>query len=535
VKKIAVIIILSLFPFFAQAQQKYALVIGNANYISAGKLNNPVNDALDMRNALQSLGFQVDYISDSNLSGMQAAVINFKNKLSATQDAYGFFYFAGHGVQSKGENYLIPVDANIRNEALLPRLAMPVKYVLSELESAGNTLNVIVLDACRNLPVTLTRGLYTELDLPRGCIVVYAAAAGQAALDGTGRNGLFTAHLLRHIKTPGIEVKEVFNRTGEDVSKTSNNKQIPSLFVQFSGTAYLGSTPLTPDPPPEPPPLPPPPLPPAPAPPDSANMVKINGGTFLMGSPLNEPGRDEFEGPQHRVNVSPFYMSKYPVTVGDFRRFVEDTWYKTEAETGDGGYIWTGSEWINQPDAHWNNPNFPQNDKHPVVLVSWNDAVWYCNWLSEQEGLTPAYTFNGRNIGFNRRASGYRLPTETEWEYACRAGTVTSFNTGSGITSKQANFDGNTNGTTPIGSFVPNSWGLYDMHGNVDEWCNNWYSNYTDSPEIDPFGPRSGFYRVVRGGGWYDNVQNIRSASRGGMFPSGRNSRLGFRVVRSVF
>jgi formylglycine-generating enzyme required for sulfatase activity len=362
---------------------------------------------------------------------------------------------------------------------------------------------------------------------------VYATGAGQPALDGTGRNGLFTAHLLRHIKTPGIEVKEVFSRTGKDVIQASDNKQIPALFIQFSGSAYLGSTPVNPDPPPEPPPLPPPPLPPVPLPPENANMVKINGGTFVMGSPSGELGRLDYEGPQHWVTVSPFYMAKYPVTVESFSNFIEDTWYKTEAETGNGGYIWTGSEWLTQPDAYWDNPYFPQGKKHPVVLVSWYDAVWYCNWLSEQEGLTPAYTININKIGLNRRASGYRLPTEAEWEYACRAGTVTSYNTGNNITSHQANFGGN--GTTPVGSFPPNSWGVYDMHGNVDEWCWDWDDDYNGDNQADPFGRRTGFYRAVRGGGWYDNGQNIRSASRGFLFPAARNSRLGFRVVRSVF
>jgi formylglycine-generating enzyme required for sulfatase activity len=535
IKRITIIIIALLFPFFTQAQEKFALVIGNANYIYSNKLKNPINDAVDMRSALQSLGFQVDYLSDVNIGRMKTAIINFKNKLSNSPNSYGFFYFAGHGLQSSGENYLIPVDTNINNVNLLPQLTLPVQYVLDELEGVGNILNVVVLDACRNLPVNLTRGLSAVSELAEGTIIIYAAGAGQPALDGTGRNGLFTAHLLRHIKTQGIEVKELFNRTREDVIQSSDSTQVPALFIQFSGTAYLGVHPIIPDPPPVPPPLPPPPVPPAPVPPEILNMVKINGGTFIMGSPDSETGRFENEGPQHRVTVSSFYMKKYPVTVGDFRQFTEDTWYKTEAEIRDGGFIWTGNEWQNKKDANWKNPYFSQDDNHPVVLVSWIDAIWYCNWLSGQEGLTPAYTINGKNISLNRRASGYRLPTEAEWEYACRAGTVTPFNTGNTITVNQANYNRNINRTTPVGIFRPNTWGLYDMHGNVDEWCGDWDSVYTINDQTDPFGPRTGFYRAVRGGGWYDNIQNIRSASRGFMFPSGRNNRLGFRIVRGVF
>jgi len=531
------VIFLLFFSFCIYAQEKYALVIGNANYTYSGRLNNPVNDATDMRNTLQGLGFQVDYLADVNLTRMQTAINNFKIKLNASPNSYGLFYFAGHGVQSRGDNYLIPIDANISNEYLLPRITLPVQYVLDELEKAGNILNIIVLDACRNLPVNLTRGLSIVTQLPKGSILVYAAGAGQAALDGTGRNGLFTAHLLRHIRTPGIEVKEVFNRTREDVINTSNSAQVPALFIEFSGDAYLGSQPDNPEPPPVPPPLPPQPLPPAPVPPENANMVEIKGGTFNMGSPESETDRFENESPQHRVTISSFYMAKYQVTVGDFRRFTEDTWYMTEAEIGDGGFIWTGSEWQNRVNANWQNPYFDQNENHPVVLVSWIDAVWYCNWLSSIEGLTPAYTINGKNVGLNRRASGYRLPTEAEWEFACRAGTVTPYNTGNVITTTQANFNGNSprQRTTPVGSFSPNTWGLYDMHGNVDEWCGDWDTDYNGNEQTDPIGARTGFYRAVRGGGWYDTSQNIRSASRGFLFPSGRNNRLGFRVVRSIF
>jgi formylglycine-generating enzyme required for sulfatase activity len=238
-------------------------------------------------------------------------------------------------------------------------------------------------------------------------------------------------------------------------------------------------------------------------------------------------------------------MGKHQVTVGEFRRFVEEVWYKTEAETGGGGYVWTGRAWQNKADANWKNPYFNQNDNHPVVLVSWYDAIWYCNWLSIQEELQPVYTINGRNVNFNRNASGYRLPTEAEWEYACRAGTTTPFNTGNNILTAQANYNGNSpynnssagenrQKTSPVGSFSPNSWGLYDMHGNVDEWCWDREGTYDGSAQTDPDGAALGLGRIVRGGGWYDSAQDIRSAGRGSIFPSGRNNRLGFRVVRNI-
>ncbi|MHC6202075.1 formylglycine-generating enzyme family protein [Breznakiellaceae bacterium SP9] len=274
-----------------------------------------------------------------------------------------------------------------------------------------------------------------------------------------------------------------------------------------------------------------------------ADMVRIAGGTFMMGSPSNEPSRDDDEGPQHRVTVSGFSIGKYEVTVANFRAFVQATGYRTDAESSGGAYVWTDDDWVKKADANWKNPYFTQTENSPVTCVSWNDAVNYCNWKSRQEGLTPAYTISGTNVSWNRSANGYRLPTEAEWEYACRAGTATPFSTGSNISTSQANYDGNYpyNGnskgtyrekTTAVGSFAPNSWGLYDMHGNVYEWCWDWYSAYSSSSQTDPMGAASGSYRVWRGGGCRDYAAFLRSAARVYFKPTFRVSYLGFRVVR---
>ncbi|MCI0554543.1 MAG: formylglycine-generating enzyme family protein, partial [Anaerolineae bacterium] len=139
----------------------------------------------------------------------------------------------------------------------------------------------------------------------------------------------------------------------------------------------------------------------------TAAMVRIPGGTFQMGSTEGESN----EQPVHEVYVNDFYMGKYEVTVGDFRKFVNATGYRTEAEQGDGAYVWTGSSWEKKSDANWKNPYFAQSDDHPVVCVSWNDAVAYCNWLSGQENLTPCYSGSGNSTTCNFDANGYRLPT----------------------------------------------------------------------------------------------------------------------------
>ena len=218
----------------------------------------------------------------------------------------------------------------------------------------------------------------------------------------------------------------------------------------------------------------------SPAPPQRPDtMVRINGGTFLMGSPGNEIDRDSGEV-QHRVTVSSFSMGKNPVTLGEFRGFADTSGYRTDAEKSGGGAVWTSAGLRMKREVSWKNPDFNQEENYPVVLISWYDAVQYCNWLSAQEGKTPAYSINGTDVTWNRNASGYRLPTEAEWEYACRAGNATPFNTGSNITTSQANYNGNNpynnnpagefrQRTTAVGSFAANSWGLCDMHGNVWE------------------------------------------------------------------
>ena len=236
-----------------------------------------------------------------------------------------------------------------------------------------------------------------------------------------------------------------------------------------------------------------------------------------MGSHTSEVSRYSDEGPQHQVTISKgFWLGKYEVTQ---------------------------KEWVEVMES---NPScYFKGDNLPVENVSWLDTIDYCNKRSEKEGLTPAYTVSGSSVTWNKNANGYRLPTEAEWEYACRAGTSTPFSTGSNITTNQANYDGtypyngNAKGTYlgktwPVGSGMANAWGLYDMHGNVSEWCWywDWSGSYSSGSQTDPTGASSGSNRVYRGGSWGSGAWLVRSAYRDGFTPTTRGNLLGFRVLR---
>ena len=229
------------------ASQKYALVIGNGAYTGLSRLTNPVHDAVDVASVLEQLGFSVEQVLDASLEDMESAVFRLRDRLGTNNNSYGFFFYAGHGVQSGGENFLIPVDANIPSEAFLRNRSLSVQVVLDELNYAGNALNVVVLDACRDNPFGWSRagnrGLAIITRQPADSIVVYATSAGQVASDGAGRNGLFTSQLLNNLGDPSLEVNEVFIRTGADVSAVSGRRQIPAIYNQFFGRAYLAGTP----------------------------------------------------------------------------------------------------------------------------------------------------------------------------------------------------------------------------------------------------------------------------------------------------
>lgn len=254
------------------------------------------------------------------------------------------------------------------------------------------------------------------------------------------------------------------------------------------------------------------------------DLILINGGTYLMGSPETEMQRETDEV-QHEVTVSDFYIGRYEVTQKEYEEVMGE------------------------------NPSNFEGENLPVENVTWYEAIEYCNKLSEKEGLTPVYTIDGENVSWDRSANGYRLPTEAEWEYAARAGTTSTFNTENSISDEEANYYGHypygieenyftqenletepgqyRQTTVEVDSFSPNKWGLYNIHGNVAEWCFDYYGAYDLENTDNPSGPTTGTLRVNRGGGWNDYAKHLRCAYRASTTPDQKMSNIGFRVVRN--
>jgi formylglycine-generating enzyme required for sulfatase activity len=240
-------------------------------------------------------------------------------------------------------------------------------------------------------------------------------------------------------------------------------------------------------------------------------MIVVPAGEFMMGSPttfikhiMRKDLDTYFERPQHKITIkNPFAVSIAPVTRGEFASFIDATNY-TPGEDED------GRTWRNPPDTD-------QEDDHPVVHVNWHDAQAYVAWLRERSG-----------------GKAYRLLSEAEWEYCCRAGTTSEHSTGNTITREQAAAGRNT---ASVFKFAPNPWGLRDMHGNVWEWCeDNWHRNYRGNPPTDGSVWSGGdeSYRVVRGGSWVSYPEGFRSAERSTVEPDVRDSDVGFRVARAL-
>lgn len=250
-------------------------------------------------------------------------------------------------------------------------------------------------------------------------------------------------------------------------------------------------------------------------------VIEIPAGSFIQGSPASEADRDAGES-QREVTLSRgFYLGKTEVTRSQFEQFVKQTGYRTESEKGtSGGFGLVGDELVQKREFNWRNPGFVQTGDHPVTGVTYADTLEFLKWLTTK---------------CNRRCE---LPTEAQWEFACRAGANTAYFNGSekaqagDIAWTKSN---SAKSTHPVGQTIPNSFGLFDMPGGVWEWCRDWHGPYSDGPARDPVETRSNLgdkpRRVVRGGSWHKDLKNARSAARFRLDPGSRNADVGFRVL----
>ena len=551
----------------AQAAGRVALVVGNSDYAHVGRLPNPTNDAADVGAALRRLGFEVTVTENADLSALTDALRAFAGRSEGADVALVFY--AGYGMQMDGVNYLLPVDARLERDTDVRYETVTLDEVLASTSGAG--LRLVILDACRNNPLARwsngSLGDPNEDLLGDETLVAYSAAAGTTADDGEGRNSPYASALLAHLEDP-VDVGLMFRRVRARVLSATNERQRPYEYHSLVREHYLGASgggdliagptaaveaalgldraarrmlqrrlaaagfdPGAPDglfgpatrasirswqalhwlsatgyldaaqvealrtgasPGP------------AAAVPRGGEvfrdcdtcpeMVVIPAGTFQLGVPASEEGGDVNETPQHPVTVSSFALGATEVTF--------DEWAACVRGGGCGGY--------RPDDEGWG------RGARPVIRVSWFDAWEYVWWLSRETG------------------ESYRLPSESEWEYAARAGTTTPFHTGRTISKGQANYDRGQ--TTPVRTFAPNAFGLYDVHGNVWEWTEDcWNGSYRGAPaDGSPWGAGDCGRRVFRGGSWHYVPRLLRSAARSSYFTGFRFDSAGFRVARTL-
>lgn len=573
-------------PADAKPEQRLALVIGNSAYKEA-PLVNPVNDAQDVAAALKACGFEVLTGFNRNQREMKELIRDFGQKLRA--GGVGIFYFAGHGAQVNGRNYLFPIGAVINSQTEVEYETVEAGFVLAQMEEARNRLNVVILDACRNNPYARSfrsgsRGLAGVSSAPSGTLIAYATAADDVAADGNERNGLFTGELLTQLKTPGLTLTQVFQRTRTSVRSKSNGKQTPFEYSSVEGEDFYFIAPNAP----------PPPINPEQQAWERAKQRRtldaVRGFlTIYPDSPFEKDARallaelEKNAKPAVTSNppavsaptaltpiiplprgVNPSALSIHRFTTASVdangkvtkfdgvptQQYSEDlgNGVKLEMVAIKGGTFdregkifnvrhrvtvsnfWIGKFEITQ--AQWravmdNNPSQFKGDNLPVENVSWEEAKEFCRILNAKLGL--------------KDEEGYRLPTEAEWEYAASAGSKAKFAFGDTITTDVVNYNGKyldgkarkgvyRQKTVGVGSLgVANGWGLFDMHGNVTEWCEDWDGDYPTSPTTDPQGPSSGHEHVYRGGGWHDDAFTCGSAYRFVAFPGSKH---GFRLAR---
>ncbi len=549
---IIVILVLFMMPSLALSKPlvRTALLIGNSIYPDAPLLT-PADDIGKMSNALTKSQFEITEKANLKKEEMRNAVLQFGQSLKDF-GGIGIFYYAGYAVQVEGENYLIPVDANVKSEADVPAHGINLIEVMEIMQAAGAMFNIVILEACYQNPfgekIIPSQSGLAEIKSPDGFLVTTACRPGETIQAAKTRVSLFTNSLASYLSSSDLDIVEIFEKVIEDVSENSKKKQTPWMLSAlkrglslnfpnrdfyyllidlqdyrevwkskknlrevyqvweslariyprwfskinsgdpidviiyamnddlkgiFFEMVHIFEVDLSQT--------------------NSLGMkfVYIPPGEIIMGSQFDEPGREKDEQP-YPVTISPgFFIQDTEITQGQWKAVMGD------------------------------NPSVFDDCglDCPVENVSWNDIREYINRLNMLE-----------------ETESYRLPTEAEWEYSTRAGSVTWFSFGNEVDKfgDYAWYKNNSgNKPHPVAQKNPNPWGLFDVHGNVWEWCQSWGGPYPSGPVTNPLGPSNGNFKVVRGGSWFYSMLHARSANRFYLYPNDRNYTVGFRLIQN--
>ncbi len=522
-------------PLDARAAERVALVIGNGAYHHGNPLKNPTADAKDVAAALKSCGFELTggkALVDLDHLSMEGALRTFRK--AAESSGVALFYFAGHGLEVGGENYLVPVDAQVEAEYEVKHRTLALDKVLGAMAGSDDRLKIVILDCCRNNPLGRgwsrgdAAGLGVPKSTPRGTILVFAAAPGQVAKDGKGDNSPFSGILKTELLQPGVEIERMFKTVGAGVLRATGSQE-PWMNTSYYGTfSFLpgngggssGGGAMAP------------------------SAVTLTAADRLRAATVERPFVNSLEMEFVPVPGKPgVYMCRTETRVRDFESFVDATDY----DATEGAHTLESGGW-KQAGGSWRDPRFQEGSKqspdHPVVCVSWEDAHAFCEWLGgQEEGLS------------------YRLPSDAEWSAA--VGTLGKYpwgnewpppkgagnyagseaNTGAFASNNYTVIEGYHDGaprTARVASFRPNRFGFYDLGGNVWEWCEDRYRASMNDGDVLKARPylkeetsSDGILtRVVRGGSWYLSTEMaLRSSFRYGDLPIIRSDAYGFRVV----
>lgn len=465
------------------SQKKIALLIGNSNYEFQASLKNPVNDANLLKTKLQACGFEVQMHTDINRKKFINSLIEFREKLER-EPCIALFYFSGHGIQSGGENYMLPLRVEISSEADVESEGISLNRIMSSMNLSKSIINIVILDACRNNPFLSTKGLSKGLTVPANppdeTFIAFATAPGNIAMDGVDNNSPYTKALATHMTQPGLTIEQVFKNVNTEVKGSvpgqipwvhsslgsgefyfTNTRQVPvNNSNEFSMTDLISGI--------------------------KTNMVYVEGGKYYMGA----VNGNHDETPLHEVNIESFNISKYEITQDQWNKIMKD------------------------------NPSISNTGCRscPVNNVSWEEVTAFISRLNEVSGLR------------------YRLPSEAEWEYASKGGKNYKdfrFSGGNRVNTYAWYYRNSDQKVQPVGKLAQNALGIFDMSGNIAEWCMDWYhpNYYKNSSRNNPGGPDAGKKRIVRGGSWNDYDLNVRVSARQKLAPSAKSKEVGFRLV----